>query len=131
MHFKLLHPSRFLGSQDLNGKEVALTIRRVIVEDLPVSGGKTERKPIVYFVETKAKAERDNTEEKTLVLNRTNAKVIAKMYGPEVNDWTGKRVTFYSTMVNAFGEEVEALRIRPTPPAPATIPSPPQPEEKK
>ena len=116
MHFKVLFPSLYLASHDLQGKDVPLTIRRLIVEDLKTERG-TERKPVLYFQETQKKAERDSTDEKRLVLNKTNAGLIAAMYGPEVNDWTGKRITLYATVVSAFGKEQEAIRVRPTPPA--------------
>lgn len=122
-HFKTLFPSLYLGAHDLQGRDVSLTMRRVIVEDLKTSGG-SERKPTVYFVETQAKAAQAGGEEKRLVLNKTNAKVIAKMYGPEVNDWAGKRITIYSARVAAFGEEVDAIRIRPVPPPPVAAATP-------
>ncbi len=123
MHFKVLFPSLYLAAHDLGGKDVTLTIRNLIVEDIKTDHG-TERKPILYFVETAKKAEKTGTEEKRLVLNKTNATTIAKMYGAEVNDWKGKRVTFFATVVSAFGEDVEALRIRPSPPAPVVEPQP-------
>lgn len=127
-HFKTLFPSLYLGAHDLQGREVVLTIRRVIVEELKTSGG-SERKPTVYFQETQAKAAQTKTEEKRLVLNKTNAKAIAKMYGAEVNDWTGKRITVYSASVAAFGEQVDAIRVRPVPPPP--VAAQPQTEESK
>lgn len=127
-HFKTLFPSLYLGAHDLQGREVVLTIRRVVVEELKTSGG-SERKPTVYFQETQAKAAQTKTEEKRLVLNKTNAKAIAKMYGAEVNDWTGKRITVYSASVAAFGEQVDAIRVRPVPPPP--VAAQPQPEESK
>lgn len=116
MHFKLYFPSLYLGSHDLNGKDATLTIRHIVVEDLKTERG-TERKPVLYFVETQKKAEKDNTEEKRLVLNKTNASTIAAMYGPETNEWKGKRVTLYPAVVSAFGKDAEAIRVRPNPPA--------------
>lgn len=117
MHYKLLYPTKYLGAHDLNGKDVALTIRRVIVEDLETKD-KKERKPVVYFVETQRKAEKDQVEEKRLVLNKTNASTIAGMYGTEVNEWAGKRIVIFPSLVSAFGKEAEAIRVRPTPPPP-------------
>lgn len=119
MHYKVLYPSQYLGAHDLNGKDATLTIRRVVVEDLKTERG-SERKPIMYFVETQKKAEAAGIDEKRLVMNKTNATTIAGMYGPEVNNWTGKRITLYPSMVAAFGKEAEAIRIRPTPPATTT-----------
>lgn len=111
MNVKLLFPSLYLGAHDLNGQDAHLTMRRVVVEDLRSEGG-TEKKPILYFQETKARAERDGTKEKRLVLNKTNAMQIAKLHGSEVDDWKGKRITLYPTTAQAFGSEVECIRVR-------------------
>ena len=49
---------------------------------------------------------------KRLVANVTNARSIAKQYGPETDDWTGKQITLYRTQCMAFGEMVDCIRIR-------------------
>ena len=116
MHFKLMFPSLYLGAHDLAGKDVVLTIRRVVREDLKTDRG-TELKPIMYFVETKAKADKDGGDERRWVMNKTNATTIAAMYGNEIEGWYGKRITLYAAPVSAFGKEQEAIRVRPTPPA--------------
>lgn len=117
MDVRLLYPSLYLGSADLHGKDVPLTIRRVVVEELKTERGPT-KKPIVYFVETKAAAEKAGTpeKEKRLVMNKTNAMVIASMHGNELDNWPGKRVTLYPTKAEAFGKSVDCIRIRPTEP---------------
>lgn len=117
MDYRLLFPSDYLAAPDLRGKDATLTIRRVLVEDLKTKEG-TEKKGIVYFEETKAKADQDGTKEKRLVLNKTNAKTIAKMYGNEIEKWAGCRVTLFPTTTPAFGETVDCIRIRPQVPAP-------------
>jgi hypothetical protein len=127
-HYKTLFPTLYLAAHDLGGKDVPLTIRRIVVEELKTEAG-TEKKPVVFFVETGKKADAAGTKEKRLVLNKTNAKVIANMYGPELNDWTGKRVTLYAARVSSFGEEVDAIRVRPVPPPAAAQPKPQSTEE--
>lgn len=129
MHFKLLYPSNYLGAHDLKGKDVALTIRHVVVEELKTERG-TERKPVLYFVETQRAAAASKTEEKRLVLNKTNAVTIAAMYGPEVTDWAGKRIVLHSATVEAFGKSTEAIRVRPYPP-PQSQPQPQAPAEEQ
>lgn len=121
MDIRLLYPSEFLAAVDLHGKDATLTIRRVITEDLKTNKG-SEKKPVVYFEETKARAEKSGAKEKRLVLNKTNALVIAKIYGYEADDWRGKRITLYPTTCDAFGEQKDCIRVRPTapPPAPTT-----------
>lgn len=117
MHYKLLYPSTYLSSADLLEKDVTLTIKRVVVEELRSEGG-SEDKPVVYFEETAAKAKSTGTKEKRLVLNKTNATTIASIHGNEVDDWKGKRITLFPTTAPAFGETKECIRIRPTAPAP-------------
>jgi len=112
MHYKILFPSLYLGAHDLGGKDATLTIRKVVVEELRTERG-SEKKPVLFFEETKTKAEKAGTPEKRLVLNRTNAKSIAEIHGPEVNDWAGKQITLFATKVDAFGKSVDALRVRP------------------
>ena len=115
MDVRLLFPSLYLGAPDLHGKDVHLTMRRVVVEDLRTDGG-AEKKPILYFAETKAKADEQGTKEKRLVLNKTNAMQIAKLHGTEVDNWKGKRITLFPARAMAFGEEVDCIRVRDTAP---------------
>ena len=122
MHFKLLYPNDYLGAHDLNGKDATLTIRNLIVEDLKTDRG-TERKPVMYFVETQRVAEKEGKAEKRMVLNKTNASSIAALYGNETNEWKGKRITLYAAVVDAFGQKKEALRVRSVPPAISTTPA--------
>ena len=39
------------------------------------------------------------------------------VYGPYIEDWNGKYITLYAAKVRAFGDVVEALRIRPKAPS--------------
>ncbi len=120
MDYRLLFPNLYLAAVDLHGKDADLTIRRVIVEELKTKNG-SERKPIMYFEETRAKADRNGTpdKEKRLVLNKTNATTIASMHGNEIDDWKGKRITLYPTQALAFGDMVDCIRVRPEVPAAA------------
>ena len=117
MDVRLLFPSLYLSAADLSGADVDLTIRRVFVEDLRTEGG-TERKPVCYFEETKAKAAKAGTpdKEKRWVLNKTCAMQIAAIHGNEIDDWQGKRVTLYPTTCQAFGNTVDCIRVRETAP---------------
>lgn len=49
--------------------------------------------------------------EKGLVLNKTNAKSISYVYGPDTDDWVGKEILLYSTMVDFAGKDVPAIRV--------------------
>ena len=95
-----LFPSKYLKASDA-AEPVTLTITKVTQEAMKNRDGDDETKPVIHFVEM----------EKPMVLNRTNAKTIAELYGDNIEDWTGKKVILTSVDVDAFGETTAALRI--------------------
>ena len=101
-------PSRFAAAADLKGREVPLTIDRVELETF-----ENKQKPIVFF----------KGAEKGLVCNKTNFNLIALIAGEDTDDWPGKSIILYPTMVDFKGETKEAIRVRrpPEPPAPVTV----------
>lgn len=50
--------------------------------------------------------------EKGIVLNKTNAKRIAHVHGPDTGAWVGKEVFLYSELVEYQGKEVLGIRVR-------------------
>lgn len=102
----------YLGSWDVpEGKDVVLVIARCEGATIKGTTGEEKRAPVLFFANTKSK--------KGMVLNSTNAKTIAKLYGRHVEGWVGKPIAIFATKTLAFGEEVECLRIRPiAPPLP-------------
>lgn len=99
-----MFPSEYLRGDDLEG-DTTLTIRGVRMEELKRRDGTSETKPVMYFTDEKRK----------LVLNQTNAHVIAEcLQSDQSSTWKGKRITFYATPVDAFGEMRNAVRVRPT-----------------
>jgi hypothetical protein len=97
-----LFPTRFIAATDLNGKSFTLTIRSVTLEDMQSHDQKTVTKPCLWFTNAT----------KGMVLNKTNTMIIADMYGPETDDWAGKKIIIYATKVRAFGKLEEAVRVR-------------------
>jgi hypothetical protein len=104
-HWKKLVNPNYLGSYSLNpGQELILTIKSVVREMVIGDKGKKQECTVVYFQENV----------KPMILNRLNSKVITKIYGtPYIEDWAGKKIQIFSDLIEAFGEMVEALRIRP------------------
>ena len=50
---------------------------------------------------------------KGMILNKTNCKIISKrLDSPYIEQWVGKSITIYAAKVRAFGEMVEALRVK-------------------
>ncbi len=76
--------------------------------------GDDDKKPVVYF--TKAR--------KGLVMNRTNAKVIAAAYGQDTDQWEDKEVILFPMMVQFRDDMVESIRVKIPKPAAAPKPAP-------
>ncbi len=100
------YPSQYLKCADLNGKPWDMKIRTVALEDLG-QGSDKEEKPVVYF----------HKAQKGLVLNKTNATTIAKVYGDDTGAWTGQDVQVFPTTTEFKGETVDAIRVRVVPEA--------------
>jgi hypothetical protein len=62
-----------------------------------------------------------------MVLNKTNATMIAKMHGEETNDWSGKRITLCAREVEFQGSMTSALRVLPQKPEAHKTAPPPSP----
>ena len=100
MNVSSLYPSKYLKSGDLE-EDMRLTIKSLTQENLG-QGDEQEVKPVLYFQEI----------EKGMVLNKTNCDTISNLYGPETDDWTGKRITIFATEVEFRGRQTLALRVR-------------------
>ncbi len=114
MDARLLYPTKFISAAELKDKDVTLTVRHLVMEEIARQGGGKERKPVMYFVETLAAATKQNEpeNEKRLVLNKTNAKTVIKLLGHETDAWKGKKIVLFPTQCEAFGEIVDCIRVR-------------------
>lgn len=104
-HWKKQFNYDYLGSYSLDGKkEVVVSIKGVDTAKVTGQAGRKEDCFVVNF----------NEFDKPMILNRTNAKAIEKVAGSGlVEDWIGSSVTLYVERgVKAFGDVVDALRIR-------------------
>lgn len=108
-HFGLMHPTNYVKAWDLNGKDVTVIISGIYEEHLVMQGGKKEVKPALTLRSRAGRALG-----KKLVLNKTNAKLIAAATGERlVERWVGREITIYpTTCKGAKGEEVECIRVR-------------------
>lgn len=109
MHWKRFFDNDYIGHFDLGPGDHRVVIEKVSQGELQVPGTSAkERKPLVHFAGKK----------KPMVLNATNAKAIAGMYGHNTAEWAGKPIAIYATKTTFAGEEVECIRVRPVPPSP-------------
>jgi len=88
--FDQLYAGRFLKATELLGKKVTLTISDVDLEELQDDSGAKKAKAIISFRET----------EKKLVACKTNGICIREMFGKELVNWIGKRITLFEDQWN-------------------------------
>jgi hypothetical protein len=84
-----LYPGRFLKAADLKGKKVTLKIVDVDIEELEGDDGK-KIKGLVSF----------EGRQKKLIACKTNGLCLREMFGRQIADWIGKRVTIYEDQWN-------------------------------
>lgn len=102
MKISEVYPTKYVTAADLQGRTVTLTIKAVTMEEMLTHDNKTVSKPVAWF-------ERTN---KGFVMNATNARVIANLYGDNTDGWTGQRISIYPTQVKAFGKMQDCIRVR-------------------
>ncbi len=98
MNINEVFPSKYLKAADIKGRPpISVVIREVVVEKI----SETDSKPVVYF----------QGKEKGIVLNKTNANMIAHTYGPETNGWIGQTILLRSEPVPFGSQIVDSIRV--------------------
>jgi len=111
-HWKLLINPDYIGAYALEeGQDLTVTIDWVQQETITGTGGKKEDCTVAHLVG-----------QKPMILNVSNSKMIAKLYGPYIEDWAAKPITLYASTTKLAGETVECLRVRPK----VTVKQPPK-----
>ena len=107
-HWKKLTNPDYLGAYSIeDGKDLILTVKKVVQEAVTGADGKKEDCIVCYWVEP----------QKPMILNVTNCKMIAKLAGsPYIENWAGVKLQIGVERVKAFGDVVDALRVRKTKP---------------
>ena len=93
-----LYPSNYLKADDLANRTVRATVAKLDLEEI---GQDKTLKPILRFV----------GKDKGLVLNKTNAALIASVYGDDSDAWIGKPIELYPAQVSFQGKIVTAIRV--------------------
>lgn len=108
-HWKKNFNYDYLGAYSLlENQEVTLTIKNVKKQLVIGTNGQKDDCTVAYFNEAV------NGENKPMILNKTNCKIIEKLYGtPYIEEWRGKKITIYTQQnIKAFGDFVDALRVK-------------------
>lgn len=116
-HWKQTMNPDYLGAWALQpGEEPVLTITAAGIEKVIGSDGKREDCLVIRYKERIGPGK--------MIVNATNSKTIEKLAGtPYIEKWAGTLIQVYTEKVKAFGDVVDAIRIRSTKPRP-TAPIP-------
>lgn len=103
IHWKKTTNPNYIGAWDFDdGKDMIVQVKDVRTEMIQNQQGK-EEKLVMHF----------ENGVKPLILNVTNMKAAEKATKtPYIDEWIGKRLQLYVTMVAAFGDTTQAVRIR-------------------
>jgi len=102
-HWKQLVNPDYLGAYSIpEGEDLTVVIDFVQSEEVVGTNGKKEICSVAHIKGNKP-----------WILNMTNQKSIARLYGPYIEDWEGKPVTLYASTTKLAGEMVECVRVRP------------------
>jgi hypothetical protein len=102
MKMSSCYPSKYLKAADIPpGRDVPCQIDRVEIESMESDG---QDKPVMYFI----------NKLKGLVLNKTNADVIAAALGDEADGWHGATVALFAATTQFGGRPTPCIRLRVT-----------------
>jgi len=104
-HWKKLTNPDYIGAYALEpGQDIIATIKMVRTENVTGPDGKKEDCSVMHFIEK---------EYKPMILNSTNAKTLEKLFKtPYIEEWSNRKIQIGVESVKAFGDVVDALRIR-------------------
>ena len=103
-NFDKMFPGRYLKSGHLPEPGCTLEIVALVTEDLGSDGEEDARTSIAF-----------KGRKRRLMLNITNAKCIAAMFGKKTATWVGKSLTIYPTRCMSFGKMEDCIRVRGSP----------------
>jgi hypothetical protein len=102
--YRKMFDSKYIGSWDLpKDRDAVVKVSKVEAGELVAEGNKKSRKPVVSF----------QGKQRKLALNKTNARIMHKLFGPDTTTWIGKVIAIYPTTTKFGRETVDCVRIRP------------------
>ena len=88
---------KWLKAADLKEKKHRLTIDKVEIVEFKDGS----QKAAITF----------KGRDKGMVLNKTNAAIITKEFGPDSDAWEGRGIIIYPTTTDFGGEQVDCIRV--------------------
>ena len=100
------YQSEWLSGLDLKGRQVTVIVEAVTAEQVQNQRGEKAVKAAVAFKTVAGQPLR-----KRLLLNKTNAVALARLFGPETDGWKGQPVLLQPENVPAFGQVHCVVRV--------------------
>ncbi|MHA1544116.1 MAG: hypothetical protein ACTSU8_03175 [Alphaproteobacteria bacterium] len=99
-----MFPRKYATGEDLNGNDVTVTVKKMMIEKMsPRAGQPPQDRFVLYFDETV----------KGVILSRTLADQIAGiLQADDTDQWTGKKVTLFPQPLTVAGTPRIAIRAR-------------------
>ncbi|MGL6120669.1 MAG: hypothetical protein ACRC0V_09210 [Fusobacteriaceae bacterium] len=116
-HIRKMQNNNYMGEWDLpienNGCKI-FTIKEITSAEVIGNNNQKSIKSLIYFLE----------HQKPLVLNATNRKSITSaIQSPYIEDWIGKKIELFRyPKLKAFGETMDAIRVKNILPIPPELP---------
>jgi hypothetical protein len=102
-HWKKLQNPLYLGSYDFQPNEERIVTVADVKREMVTSKEGSEEHTIIYFKEPF----------KPMIMNATNSKMLTKLAeSPYIEKWIGVSFKLVTVRIKAFGEFVDALRIK-------------------
>lgn len=99
--FNDMFPSKYMKSADLKGGEFRVCVSGIQQEQ--VQDSPPEQRWVIYFQST----------EKGMILNVTNGRMLANLFGQDTDSWIGQYVVLYAAQTQTpDGKPTLGLRIR-------------------
>jgi hypothetical protein len=99
-----MFPSKYLEAADLRGKEHVVEIESIEQDELVGENGETIEKWLFKY----------RGHKKLHVMNVTNGRSIAVMYGDDPHGWIDKAITIYPTKDRYGRKQVDCIRVKET-----------------
>ena len=97
----------FVSAPEIGDATPTLTVKDVVRANMEgMDGKKGSRSTLVVYFKEAAKG---------WPMNKTNPKLIAAMFGDDVTNWIGKRITLCTAMVKFGSEDVLGIRVKGSP----------------
>ena len=95
-------PTKYFKAAMLKDEPQTFVIISMTMESISSPDGSSEDKPVLGFEDV----------DQRLVLNKTNWKNLAKLFGRDSTEWEGRHIELYQTTTELGSDTVDCIRLR-------------------